>query len=105
MSHNQFSCRCNNHPGCLHFPAVHVWVGVLGGGGGGGKSLILYFLFLRPVAGYLGLALVFVWGGALRVLASVYQGFFASIGEGFDLAGGPAYWAIILWSLDTLLIS
>ena len=46
-------------------------------------------LWLRPVAGYLGLAVVFVWVGTLqRGLVSVFQGFFASIDKILSLAGG-----------------
>ena len=46
-------------------------------------------LWLRPVAGYLGLAVVFVWVGTLRGgLVAVFQGFFASIGKILSLAWG-----------------
>ena len=51
---------------------------------------------LQWLMGYLGLALVFVWGG-----------FSASVGRGFILAGGggrPGRSAIVLWGLDTFLI-
>ena len=60
---------------------------------------------LRSVSGYLGLALVFVWDGALRErFCCCFSGLFgASIGEVLILVvvvvGG--HWAIILWSLDT----
>ena len=41
------------------------------------------------LTGYLGLVLVFVWGGARRGgLISVFQEFSTSIGEAFILAGG-----------------
>ena len=46
----------------------------------------------QSFTGYSGLALVFVWGGALRVggggFISIFRGFFASVGGVFVLAGG-----------------
>ena len=45
----------------------------------------------QPVTGCLWLALVFMWGGALRGgggrLIAIFQGGFATIGEMFNLAG------------------
>ena len=50
---------------------------------------VLVAVALRSFAGYLGLALVFGWGGTLRgSLVSVFQGFFAIIGGMFIFAGG-----------------
>ena len=50
---------------------------------------MLVAVALRSFAGYLGLARVFGWGGTLRgSLVSVFQGFFAIIGEMFIFAGG-----------------
>ena len=66
---------------------------------------------LRSFAGYLGLALVFGWGGTRQgSLVSVFQGFFAIIGEMFIFAGvggegGAVHGAFILWGLDTFLLS
>ena len=51
-------------------------------------SVSVYLVWLRWSTGYLGLALVFVGGGGLNC---GFQGFFASIGEIFILAGG---WAL-----------
>ena len=45
--------------------------------------------------------------GVGKGLISVFQGFSASIGKAFILAGGgggAGRWAIILWGLDTFLI-
>ena len=48
-------------------------------------------MVLRLVAGYLGLALVFVWGGAPRGgLMAILRDFFGSANEFFILAGGCA---------------
>ena len=51
---------------------------------------------LRSAAGYLGLALVFVWGGTLcRGLAAGFCGFFARAGRVFVLAGrGGGGWGL-----------
>ena len=47
---------------------------------------------LQWLTGYLGLAVVFVWGGASGgSLISVFRGFSAGIGGAFILAGG---WAL-----------
>ena len=44
---------------------------------------------LQWLGGYLGLAVVFVWGGASGGgLISVFRGFSAGIGGAFILAGG-----------------
>ena len=53
-------------------------------------SVSVYLVWLRWSTGYLGLALVFVGGGGGRGggLNCGFQGFFASIGEIFILAGG-----------------
>ena len=50
-------------------------------------SVSVYLVWLRWSTGYLGLALVFV-GGERGGLNCGFQGFFASIGEIFILAGG-----------------
>ena len=64
--------------------------------------------WLQSFAGYLGLALVFVWGGALRgvggTLFSAFEGVFANIGKILILAGEAGHWAIILLGLDISLI-
>ena len=56
------------------------------------RDWFLYGAFksgLQSVAGYLGLALVFVWGGALRGgLIAIFIGLFATVGGIFILAGG-----------------
>ena len=60
---------------------------------------------LRSFAGHLGLALVFVPGGALPGgLVSVFGGLVASIGVILDFGGGPGHCSIILWGLVTFLI-
>ena len=51
-------------------------------------SVLVYLVWLRWSTGYLGLALVFVGGGRGGGLNCGFQGFFASIGEIFILAGG-----------------
>ena len=70
-----------------------VWVGWNRGVGG------------QSVSGYLGLVLVFVWGGALREgggLNRFFGGFFASVGWAFILArglgGGLLFYGV--WTLS-----
>ena len=59
---------------------------------------------LQSVAGYLGLALVFVSGGALREGFNCYfLEVFGSLVVSF-LQRGASCWAIILWGLDNFLI-
>ena len=70
---------------------------------------------LRWLAGYLGLALVFLWGGAQwgggRVV-SVFWEFFASSGGAFILAGGLdtglsfyGFWTLFCYFLIASLVS
>ena len=59
---------------------------------------------LQSVAGYLGLALLFVWGAHRGGdLVTVFRGVFGSAGE-FLFWRGSGHWAIILWGLGTFLI-
>ena len=57
-------------------------------------------LGLRAVAGCLGLALVFVWCGALLGgrggVGAVFRDVFASVGGASILVGGREHYAIIL---------
>ena len=69
--------------------------GIVGPAGGvwlGGVDWALGMRGLQSFAGYLGLALVFVWVGALWDWRSFYFG------------GGTGGWAIILWGLNFFLI-
>ena len=60
---------------------------------------------LRSVAGYLGLALVFLWGGTPRGgLIAVFRDFFCWCWQNFYVGAGTGRWAIILGGLDTFLI-
>ena len=69
---------------------------------------------LRWLEGYLGLALVFVWGGAQwgGGFVSVFWEFFASIGGAFILAGGLGnvlsfygFWTLSCYFLIPSLVS
>ena len=66
---------------------------------------------LRWLAGYLGLAVVFVWCSAQQgkfgfyfsgVFFRYWRGF--RFGGGWGEGGGVGHWAIIIWGLDSFLI-
>ena len=72
------------------------WLGSCSGGSlGVGFSLF---------AGYLGLARVIVWDGALRLDCYFSGVFLLVLAEFFFFCGGSGHWATILWSLDTFFI-
>ena len=61
---------------------------------------------LQSVAEYLGLARVFVWGGALRRegFNCCFAGLFCYWWRSVYFVWGTGRWAIILWSLGSVLI-
>ena len=60
---------------------------------------------VESVAGYLGPALIFVWGGALQGgFNCFFSGLFCYYWQGFHFGTGTGCWDIVLWDLDTFLI-
>ena len=60
---------------------------------------------LQWLAGYLGLALVFVWSGAQwERFSFCFSGVFCWYWGSFHFGGGTGRWTGILWDLGTFLV-